>query len=39
VATSKPDSIHDLRDRLQRAVETEQFELAAELRDRLKVIE
>lgn len=39
VATPKPDSIHDLRDRLQRAVETEQFELAAELRDRIKVIE
>lgn len=35
----KPDSVHDLRDRLKRAVATEQFELAAELRDRLRVIE
>jgi protein arginine kinase activator len=35
----KPDSVHDLRDRLRRAVEAEQFELAAELRDRLRVIE
>lgn len=35
----KADSLHDLRDRLRRAVETEQFELAAELRDRLRVLE
>ena len=35
----KPDSLHDLRDRLRRAVDSEQFELAAELRDRLRVIE
>jgi protein arginine kinase activator len=35
----KQDSVHDLRDRLRRAVETEQFELAAELRDRLRVLE
>ena len=35
----KIDSVHDLEDRLRRAVETEQFELAAELRDRLRVIE
>jgi protein arginine kinase activator len=35
----KPDSVHDLRDRLRRAVEGEQFELAAELRDRLRVLE
>ncbi len=35
----KSDSMHDLRDRLRRAVETEQFELAAELRDRIRVIE
>ena len=35
----KPDSLHDLRDRLRRAVETEQFELAADLRDRLRVLE
>ena len=39
VATPKPDSVPDLRDRLQRAVDTEQFELAAELRDRIRVIE
>lgn len=36
---SKSDSIHDLEDRLRRAVESEQFELAAELRDRIRVIE
>jgi protein arginine kinase activator len=36
---SKSDSVHDLRDRLQRAVDAEQFELAAELRDRIRVIE
>lgn len=36
---SKPDTLHDLRDRLRRAVDAEQFELAAELRDRLRVIE
>ncbi len=35
----KADSVHDLRDRLQRAVDAEQFELAAALRDRLRVIE
>ncbi|MCC6244044.1 MAG: UvrB/UvrC motif-containing protein [Gemmatimonadaceae bacterium] len=35
----KADSLHDLRDRLRRAVDAEQFELAAELRDRLKVLE
>ena len=29
----------DLRDRLRRAVENEQFELAAELRDRIRVLE
>jgi protein arginine kinase activator len=29
----------DLRDRLRRAVETENFELAAEIRDRLRVLE
>ena len=29
----------DLRDRLRRAVETENFELAAELRDRIRVLE
>ncbi len=36
---AKPDSLYDLRDRLRRAVESEQFELAAELRDRIRVIE
>jgi protein arginine kinase activator len=35
----KPDSLHDLRDRLRRAVESEQFELAAELRDRIRVLD
>lgn len=35
----KPDTLHDLRDRLRRAIEREQFELAAELRDRIRVIE
>lgn len=35
----KPDTLHDLRDRLRRAVESEQFELAAELRDRIRVLE
>jgi protein arginine kinase activator len=34
-----PDSVHDLRDRLERAVAAEQFELAAELRDRIRVLE
>ncbi len=32
-------SIRELRERLQRAVESENFELAAELRDRIRVIE
>ncbi|MBU6366635.1 MAG: UvrB/UvrC motif-containing protein [Gemmatimonadetes bacterium] len=35
----KADSLHDLRDRLERAVAAEQFELAAELRDRIRVLE
>ncbi len=35
----KPDTLHDLRDRLRRAIAAEQFELAAELRDRLRVLE
>ena len=39
LTTFKPDTLHDLRDRLRRAVEQEQFELAAELRDRIRVIE
>jgi protein arginine kinase activator len=33
------DPRNALRDRLQRAVEAEQFELAAELRDKLRVME
>ncbi len=36
---SKPDTLHDLHDRLGRAVASEQFELAAELRDRIRVLE
>lgn len=32
-------SMRELRERLQRAVESENFELAAELRDRIRVIE
>jgi protein arginine kinase activator len=35
----KPDTLYDLRDRLRRAIEAEQFEVAAELRDRIKVLE
>ena len=35
----KADSVFDLRDRLRRAVDAEQFELAAELRDRIRVLE
>ncbi|WP_337170726.1 UvrB/UvrC motif-containing protein [Gemmatimonas aurantiaca] len=35
----KADTVHDLRDRLRRAVDAEQFELAAELRDRIRVLE
>jgi protein arginine kinase activator len=36
---AKPDTLHDLRDRLRRAIEAEQFEAAAELRDRIRVLE
>ncbi len=36
---SKQDTLHDLHDRLHRAVASEQFELAAELRDRIRVLE
>lgn len=32
-------SVHDLRQQLRQAIEAEQFELAAELRDRIKVLE
>lgn len=35
----KPDTLHDLKDRLRRAVESEQFEVAAELRDRIRALE
>jgi protein arginine kinase activator len=34
-----PSLLDELRERLRRAVENEQFELAAELRDRIRVIE
>ena len=30
--------LHELRERLRRAIESEQFELAAELRDRIRVM-
>ena len=33
------DARTELRDKLQRAVDAEQFELAAELRDKLRVME
>jgi len=33
------ERLGELRDRLRRAIETEQFELAADLRDRIRVIE
>ncbi len=36
---AEADARNELRDRLRRAVEAEQFELAAELRDRLRVLE
>jgi protein arginine kinase activator len=38
-ALEQADVLGELRLRLQRAVEGEQFELAAELRDRIKVLE
>jgi protein arginine kinase activator len=38
-AATPEGDLGELRDRLRRAVETENFELAAELRDRLKVLE
>lgn len=34
-----PDQLGDLRDQLRRAVEAENFELAAELRDRIRVLD
>ena len=40
-ATELPDAgtMNELRDRLKRAIETEQFELAADIRDRLRGME
>lgn len=38
-ALQKRTSLLELRDRLRRAVENEQFELAASLRDQIKVLE
>jgi protein arginine kinase activator len=36
--TEEQTELHELRERLRRAIEAEQFELAAELRDRIKVM-
>ena len=36
--TEEQTELHELRERLRRAIESEQFELAAELRDRIKVM-
>lgn len=36
---SRKEREHELRDQLQRAVETENFELAAQLRDQLRVLQ
>lgn len=36
--TEEQTLLHELRERLRRAIESEQFELAAELRDRIKVM-
>jgi protein arginine kinase activator len=36
--TEEQSLLHELRERLRRAIESEQFELAAELRDRIKVM-
>ena len=36
--TDEQTELHELRERLRRAIEAEQFELAAELRDRIKVM-
>jgi protein arginine kinase activator len=38
-AAPRPNPLEDLRQKLKRAVETENFELAAELRDRIRVLE
>jgi protein arginine kinase activator len=39
VAAAGVDHLGELKDQLRRAVEAENFELAAELRDRLRVLE
>jgi len=41
LSTELPDAgtVNELRDRLKRAVQTEQFELAADIRDRLRGLE
>jgi protein arginine kinase activator len=36
--TEEQTELHELRERLRRAIDAEQFELAAELRDRIKVM-
>jgi protein arginine kinase activator len=36
--TDEQTELHELRERLRRAIDAEQFELAAELRDRIKVM-
>ena len=38
-ALEKVSTLGELRDRLRRAIEAEQFELAADLRDRIRVLE
>ena len=38
-AMEKVSTLGELRDRLRRAIESEQFELAADLRDRIRVLE
>ena len=40
-STEMPDAgtVNELRDRLKRAVQSEQFELAADIRDRLRGLE
>ncbi len=38
-AVSRASQLGELRERLRRAVEAEQFELAADLRDRIRVLE
>ena len=37
--TEQASIVGELRERLRRAIESEQFELAADLRDRIKVLE